>query len=252
MAAEMHSALPPTEPSVPYDTVRPKLGTGDLFFLHGNSRQGEIVEQLEDNAGLPPFSHIAMVIKDGDDLYLWDAPGGGDCFPDPYASDPANRLHGDRVHTGCRVSVLDEVLAYYSTKVLPPIGFWVRQLTPPLSENQFASLRTFIDRADGLPFPGYTELAANYAVGQSRIWLSFGTYFCSQLVADSYMHSGVLEMARPPNAYTPGAFGVDSAAFGINTGPVPLVPPARLGPVFFVKWNRQKKPHGCRCEQAAW
>ncbi|MGZ4302383.1 MAG: hypothetical protein ACXVR9_01115 [Gaiellaceae bacterium] len=247
----MQMVLPPTEPSVPYTTVRAELATGDLFFLHGKSQQGVIIERLEERAGLPPYSHIAMVIKDGDDLFLWDAPGAGDCFPDPYSSDPDSRLHGTRVHTGCRVSVLDDVLAYYSTKVHAPIGFWVRQLSPPLSEHQFAALRTFINRADGLPFPGYAELGMNYAVGQLGVSLCFGTYFCSQLVADSYLHAGVLEMAHPPNAYTPAAFAVEEAAFGINTGPVPLVPPATLGKVFFVKWDRQEG-HGCRCEQEAW
>ena len=73
-----------------------------------------------------------MVIEDGAGLYFWDAPGGGDCFPDPYAGDSDNRIYGkypNGVHPGCRVSVLDDVLAYYSTKV-DVDGFWLRQLAP--------------------------------------------------------------------------------------------------------------------------
>lgn len=86
--------IPPTSPSVPYSKARSQLGTGDLVFLHGTSAAGVMIEQLEQDAGWPPYSHIGMVIKDGDSLFMWDAPGGGDCFPDPYASDPDNRIYG--------------------------------------------------------------------------------------------------------------------------------------------------------------
>jgi hypothetical protein len=246
--------LPPIEPAVPYTTVRPQLATGDLFFLHTTSTQGRWIERLEQQADLPPYSHVAMVIKDGADLFLWDAPGGGDCFPDPYAADPDNRLYGSRMdHPGCRVSVLDDVLAYYSTKVDVP-GFWARHLAPPVSQEQFTALRRFINRVDGLPFPkglGYFALAANFAAGQRGTTLYFGTYFCSQLVADSYMHMGLLEMdARPPNAYVPAHFGMDTGDFGM-TDPPPLVPPTVLGDLFFVTWDRSDG-HGTPCEQEAW
>jgi hypothetical protein len=225
---------------MPYSSARAQLGTGDLVFLHGTSPAGVMIEQLEQSAGLAPYSHVGMVIKDGDNLYFWDAPGGGDCFPDPYEPDRDNRIHGSSRHTGCRVSVLDEVLAYYATKVTVP-GFWVRRLTPPALPDQFAALRRFINRVDGLPFPSPdATLAANYAVAKLGTWLLFGTYFCSQLVADSYMHMGLLEMTLPPNGYAP-------AAFGMKTRPLPLVPPAALGDVCFVTWDRPKKKRGHPC-----
>jgi hypothetical protein len=156
------------------------------------------------------------------------------------------------------VSVLDEVLAYYATKVYVPKGgvpgFWVRQLTPPVSPAQFTALRKFINRVDGLPFLtnfSYFPLVANFVAGQSGTTLSFGTYFCSQLVADSYMHMGLLEMdARPANAYAPAHFGIVTTDFGI-TDPPPLVPPAVLGDVSFVTWDRSLG-HGKPCEQEGW
>jgi hypothetical protein len=252
--------LPGREPAVPYSTVRPKLATGDLFFLQTTTRVGRWIEKLEEQADLPPYSHVGMVIKDDVNLLLWDAPGGGDCFVDPYArDDPDNRLYGLPVeHPGCRVSVLDNVLAYYATKVHVPKGdvpgFWARQLTPPVTGEQFTALRKFINRVDGLPFLtdlGYFPLVANFAAGQRGTTLYVGTYFCSQLVADSYMHMGLLKMdARPPNAYAPAHFGIDTADFGM-TDPPPLVPPAALGDVFFVTWDRSPG-HGTPCEQEAW
>jgi hypothetical protein len=230
--------LPPTDPAVPYTQIRSTLGTGDLVFLHGTSPAGVMIENIEKGLDWPPYSHVGMVIRDGDDLYFWDAPGGGDCFPDPYAGDPDNRIYGNKVHTGCRVSVLDDVLAYYATKT-DVHGFWFRQLTSGVSDSQFAALRLFINRVDGQPFPAgpgsdpaVSGLGMNFVAGQDRASMFFGTYFCAQLVADSYMRMGLLAMeAFPANGYSPAAFGMDD--------PVrfPLVKPAAVGASFFVSWD---------------
>jgi hypothetical protein len=246
----------PTEPSTTYSQVRSSLSTGDLFFLHGKSDDGVTIENLEKAAGWPPYSHVGMVINDGGNLYFWDAPGdGGDCFPDPYAGDQDNRINGkytNGIHPGCRVSVLDDVLAYYSTKITPDLeGFWLRQLQPAVTPNQFAALRIFINRVDGMPFPDgpapfglepeVTGLGANFLFGNDRASLFFGTYFCAQLVADSYMHMGLLDMELfPPNGYSPAAFTLD------GTTRLPLVS-AKLGPVTYVKWDGKETPNGYTC-----
>lgn len=247
----------PTSPSIPYSKVRSQLGTGDLFLLHGNSDAGVMIENLEKAEGWAPYSHIGMVINDGGNLFFWDAPGdGGDCFPDPYASDQDNRIYGkytDGIHPGCRVAVLDDVLAYYSTKITPDMeGFWLRQLQPAMTQDRFEALRTFINRVDGLPFPSgpaafgqdpeVTGLGATFLAGNDRASLFFGTYFCAQLVADSYMHMGLLEMELfPPNGYSPAAFTMD------GTTRLPLVSPAKLGQVTFVEWDGPKKENGYHC-----
>jgi hypothetical protein len=252
----------PTEPSTTYTALRPTLGTGDIFFLHGNSQAGIMVENLEIAEGWPPYSHIGMVINDNGNLYFWDAPGdGGLCFPDPYADDTDNRIYGkytnyNGAHKGCRVAELDDVLAYYSTKTDYP-GFWYRQLKPGVATaDRFAALRLFINRIDGMPFPKgslpfgiklpkeVTGLGANFIAGQDRASFFFGTYFCAQLVADSYMHMGLLDMELfPPNGYTPAAFTMD-----VSDPPrLPLIPSGALGTVTFVKWDGQAKNQPCDC-----
>ena len=248
--------LPPTSPSKPYSQVRSQLGTGDLVFLHGTSDAGVMIEKLEELAGWPPYSHVGMVINDGDDLYLWDARVEEIASRTRTATDPDNRIY-KTVHTGCRVSVLDDVLAYYATKV-DVKGFWVRQLTSGVSQDRFGALRRFINRVDGQPFPtgpgkepDVSGLGLNFAAGQDKGSLFFGTYFCAQLVADSYMHMGLLAMeAFPANGYSPAHFGIETADFGI-TDPPPFVPGVALGPVFFVTWDRPTG-HGTPCEQEVW
>lgn len=246
--------LPQIEQAVPYTAIEPDLATGDLFLLQTSSTQGQWIARLERQYKLPPYSHVGMVIKDEGRLLFWDAPGGGDCFPDPYTDDPDNSIHGSGPHPGCRVSELRDVLAYYATRVEDPRGFWVRHIGPPVSQEKFIALRTFINRVDGLPFPlelGYGALAMSFVAGQGGVTLHFGTYFCSQLIADSYMHMGLLEMnARPPNAYAPAHFAIDTADFAM-TDPPPLVPPATLGELTFVEWDLPPG-HGTPCEQEAW
>jgi len=232
----------PVIPSVPYSQIRGELDTGDLFFFYGTSSAAVLIEDLEGAVGWPPYSHVGTVIKDGESLYLWDAPGnGGNCFPDPYASDSDNRIHGTPVHNGCRVAALDDVLGYYATVVDQP--FTLRQLAPAVSQDSFVALRRFINRVDGLPFPlgpgpdkykEVTGLMANYLAGQEGGSVLYGTYFCAQLVADSYMHMGLLEMeGYPPNGYSPAAFGMDD-----GLGRLPLVTPAALGAATPVEWDR--------------
>jgi hypothetical protein len=254
------STFPPINNPVPYSKARSLLNTGDLVFLHGTSDAGVLIEKLEEIEGWPPYSHVGMVIDDSTvgGLYLWDAPGGGDCFKDPYAGDPDNRVQGEVVHCGCRVSPLDDVLAYYMSRVDTPPGqngpgFWVRQLSPAVSPDRFGALRRFINRVDGLPFPSgpgstpdekaETGLGLNFAAGQKSGSVFYGSYFCSHLVADSYMHMGLLDMdVYPPNGYSPATFGMTNDPDRLR-----LVAPANLAAPFYVEWDRQVSKTGLPC-----
>ncbi|HEU5133893.1 MAG TPA: hypothetical protein VFU13_02000, partial [Steroidobacteraceae bacterium] len=128
----MSFPIPHTNP-VQYQQVRETLQTGDLLFFAGTSPVDFMIEALDVAAGDPPYSHVGMVIRDGSELYFWDAPGGGNIFRDPYAALPRNRLHtiGITSHPGCRVAPLDLVLPYY----MGLLGghFWVRHLTPSVT-----------------------------------------------------------------------------------------------------------------------
>jgi hypothetical protein len=131
------------------------------------------------------------------------------------------------------VAPLDPLLAYYAQ--VEGGHFWLRRLQPKVTATQFEALRIFINRVDGLPFPTPVEtaLAANYAAGQAGITLYAGTYFCAQLVADSYLHMGLLSADRwPANSYSPSAFA--------STDPrkLPFVRPSMLGEPIDVIWKK--------------
>lgn len=95
--------------------------------------------------------------------------------------------------------------------------YW-RQLAPALTPAQQAMLRTFIDLADGLPFPGQdielpdlmglgVGLALSAGLGRRFHGTIVGNFFCAHLVAESYMRMGLLPIApNPANSYSPAYF----------------------------------------------
>jgi hypothetical protein len=102
-----------------------------------------------------------------------------------------------------------------------------------ISPAQFWALRIFIDRVDGLPFPSeWVGMPAGFAAGRKSIQLFYGTYFCAELVADAYMHMGLLSMDQyPPNAYGPGTWTATDPT------KLPLTGGAALGDSINVIWQ---------------
>lgn len=190
---------------IPYSQLRSQLKTGDILTFSGKSPLDWMIRFVEGE----PYTHVGMVIRDGSNLYFWDAPGGGTLFPDPYK--------GGQSHTGCRVADLDKIMAYYMSPGVELSVYW-RQLAPAITPAQQASLLTFVNLADGMPFPGGDinlpdglglgfGLASSAAMGNAFHLTVAGYFFCAHLVAQSYMQLGVLPIAPfPANSYSPADF----------------------------------------------
>lgn len=218
-----------TARTVPYSQIRGRLQTGDVITFQGKSALDYMI-QLESHA---PYNHVGMVIRLGTNLYFWDAPGGGKQFPDPYKS--------NQPHPGCRVAPLDDLLGSYMKE---EVAMYVRQVQPALGAEQLAALNVFIAVANGTPFPGDhiklplelglgVGLAASYAMGKKFGLTHVGHYFCAHLIADTYMHMGLLPIApQPANGYAPSDF--DAAT-------LPLLKPYSLTSVVQVAWDMATK-----------
>ncbi len=240
----------PVIPPVNYSAIRNSLNTGDLLTFGGSAPLDFMIEFME--AG-QPYSHVGMVLRNGTNLWFWDAPGEGQTFPDPY---PGSPLQGQS-HTGCRVANLDQLLAYYMSD-MGTKSFTLRQLAAnSISSDGAASLDLFIKMVDGTPFPSIapppfitaflekefpgtlplpidlgTGLGVSYAIGALLKMEMPGTYFCAQLIADTYMHMGLLPyFPWPPNSYEPATFD--------STDPtkLPLIAPAALSVAQTVNWD---------------
>lgn len=195
-------------PPIDWADLYPQLNTGDLLSFAGHDPLDWAIQFVEQ----APYTHVGMVIRDGSNLWFWDAPGGGETFPDPVSGNPNQ--------TGARVADLQTVVSYYMTSG-GEIGMWWRQLQPAVTPAQQTSLMTFVALADGTPFPG-TNLGlpapwnlgvgfgASWALGKTLHATVAGTFFCAQLAAQSYMAMGLLPLwPRPANAYDPAIFNSD-------------------------------------------
>lgn len=209
--------------TIPYQQLRNTLKTGDLLSFEGDGSPLDWAIKFAESGA--PYTHVGMVIKDGENLYFWDAPGGGNRFPDPYK--------GGEAHGGCRVADLDKLLEYYMGEG-GETQLFVRQLKAECTPEQQICLRTFIAQANGTPFPGDeltlpkpfnlgAGLFLSVALGnaQERLGMNLticGSFFCAHLVAESYMRMGLLPIHPwPANSYSPANFN--------STDPAKLGPP---------------------------
>ena len=205
--------------ATPLENVRDQFQTGDILLFEGphNKPIDWFIQTVEGE----PYTHAAMLIRQDDDLYVWDAPGGGQEFMDPDTH---------TVHPGCRVSPLNDLLNDYMKN---EVGVYWRQLQPGAAPDQVAAMNIFINAADGLPFPAQSlklpdelnlgvGLSASYALGKKFQLTHAGSFFCAHLVAETYMRMGLMAIhPNPANAYDPADFAGDSLPLtNCTLGPV--------------------------------
>jgi hypothetical protein len=219
-----------------YSQIRDSLKTGDVFAFQGQDELDWMIQLAEGQ----PFNHVGMVYRDGDNLYFWDAPGGGQQFPDPLTH---------TTHAGCRVAPLDHltagpgqkgVLDYYMSE---EVALYSRQLVTPLTDEQLGALDIFFHVADGTPFPGQdvklpdefglgVGLALSFFIGNAFKATIAGNFFCAHLIAETYMRMGMLPIAPfPANAYSPADF------MSTDQEQLPLIAPNALTDVVQVTYD---------------
>jgi len=158
-----------------------ELKTGDVILFHQDGLISKLIELVTE----AHFSHVGMVIREDDgSLKLWQSfePEGGvvvDDLPDflhKYNSD----YNG--VYIDARKLEFDA-----------PNDFW-------------QPLPAFIAEMNGRPFPTLWAMVENYVKGRLGIDSGEESFFCSDLVADTYMQVGLLNKTPPPNYYAPKNF----------------------------------------------
>ena len=234
----------PVIPAVPYSQIRSQLQTGDLLSFEGSQPLDYMINLLEFGV----YSHIGMVLRDTQgNLWFWDAPGGGNTFPDPYMNNES--------HTGCRVANLDDLLAYYMQDMGIQTFTW-RSLSTTTSID-YDGLVGWIQSVDGSPFPGTGArislelqlliqkyfpslspanqdvtigLLLTYLTGSVLLIPTSMYFFCAQLVAETYMQLGLLPTAPlPANGYAPANFDDEPRPLILTGG--------ALSPLTTVSWD---------------
>ncbi len=206
-----------------YDELAPSLRTGDLYLARGTVAISRAIETLT----LSEWSHSGMVIRTrdltGEDdpahpILLWESTRDtsepdyldhhgkigpmlvdlrarieGDLAGDDYHHFAFRHLHVDEAARGRMIEGLLEVIHRVHSGVFPKNLQFVREF--------------FEGRFEGREAPD-------------------DNFFCSELVAETWMGMGVLTRAYPRNAYTPKAFS--------EQGRLSLLQRAFLGPEVYI------------------
>lgn len=193
-----------------FDGLAPRLQTGDIFLFNGTTPISAIIDEMTHSR----YSHIGMVVRTpgsggGDGLHLWQSfePEGG-VVVDPLGAFLA-KYQATEAGSSCVARLLD-----------------VARTAPML-----AALDAFMPTVTGRPFPGYSQWLQNYLGGCLGLPCGDASFYCSQLVAATYIAMGLLRPWPFASVYTPGRFSVDAyelqLQLGASLGPeIAVTPPA--------------------------
>lgn len=205
-----------------YEEIKDVLKTGDLILFHGVLLSSEINELIVRSE----WSHVGMVIRpedigieDSERLLLWESNTLvnlkdvelNEAKVGPMLVDLEQRL-------------ITDVKNNYDNK------FRIRYNTCDISKEMLEKLKSFIKEVHFDTFPK-TESDLRTEVFKGRILneaAGNGDYFCSKLIADTYIHMGILTKKYPTNSYEPKDFS--------NAVTLPIIKRGQLleGPLIYV------------------
>ena len=209
-----------------FDQIAPQLKTGDIILFHGTTSVSAIIDALFHS----PFSHVAMVVREGgrpgnDNLYIWQS------------FEPQH---------GVVYEPLEPFLESY-VKTEAGATFTVRQLSMTPDAQAVAKLSAFIAQVKGRPFPKLLPWIADYLLGTAGIATNETTFYCSELVAQSFMDMALLPPKPLATTYVPRSFSAANAGLplpqGVSFGPeIPVTLDSGGAPVFAAKFTSQGRP----------
>lgn len=175
---------------VTYDEIRGKLQTGDLLLCHGIFPEAIQVEAVEGSL----WSHIGMVVKlpDVEELLFWESTTT-QTLPDV-------ELH--HIKTGPMLVLLRERIATDVSDQYDAL-FAFRLLEGDRSAQIPDKLTQFINEVHGASFPSLERMAFELLEGKLHIQAGASSFFCSELVAETYMRLGIMDRSEPSNSYQP-------------------------------------------------
>lgn len=160
------------------------LKTGDIILFH----QSGLISRLIDFFTDAHFSHVGMVVRQSDSpdtgqLRFWQSfePEGGVVLDD-----------------------LPEFLTKYLRKYKGT--FVCRHLNVERTPEMVNALNAFMEKVKGRPFPSIWGMLSHWLEGKLGIDSGEKSFFCSDLVAASYINMGVFPKKPPPNFYAPKNF----------------------------------------------
>lgn len=195
----------PAGPDVAWTELLDGARTGDLMLFAGTSWESVIIEDLTSG----PYSHASMIVREpgtgtlmlfqSNPTRLADNPSIG---PDTHHALPEGLTNG----AGVQVGYLDQALNTISAA--GDVGYY-RALTGDRPNGYEQLVQAVMTSEMGKPFGSLAHMAWAYAEGQVGVDAGTDSFFCSQLVAHTYQHSGLLGSEWPANSYAPNDFDME-------------------------------------------
>ena len=182
---------------IPFDKLAPGMQTGDLVLFNGKYPGSKFIEFMEGSE----WSHVGMVVRlsgFGQPL-VWEATSltnlqdvlFHDQKPGPKLVDLKDRL----VHYG------DDLKHYENA------NFAYRKLQVERTGEMMKAVEALFPKLHGIPDPGFWEMIWEVIKGRFfHISVTLDHYFCSELVAETYLTMGLIGNKMPINAYMPVDF----------------------------------------------
>lgn len=182
---------------IPFDQLVPDMQTGDLILFNGQYEGSQFIELLEGSE----WSHVGMVVRlpSHEEPLLWESTSLVN-LPDVIYKD---------YKPGPKLVILKERLEHYGDelKKYKDANFAYRKLSVQRTPEMQYNLESLISRLHGIPDPGFWEMIWDVVKGRIfHIKVNLDRYFCSELVAETYLSLGLLGDKKPVNAYMPFDF----------------------------------------------
>lgn len=189
-----------------FDEISKSLKTGDLVLCHGTAAESHIIEAVEWSY----WSHVGMVILPEDiglentkSPLFWESTSSSDGIRDVI-------LNKCKANGPMLIPLKDRLTVDITKKY--DTDFLIRYLDGALTDKPYTALKGFIDKVHNLPFPDTAKFLKDYLAGRdSNRAADKTTYFCSQLVSDTYMSMGIISDRYVSNGYAPKDFSSEEA-----------------------------------------
>lgn len=204
----------PRRPIAPWQKAVADLKTGDLIFFRGNGWESRLIQWTTGSL----WSHVAMVVNPTDldpdtketGLLLWEA-----------TSVKGNDIDYGEGKEGPMLCRLNDRLDHYVTDT-DTVLFSIRYLHTNWKPEMYIAIADFIKDSD--------VRESKYPEGWEVVWyflrdryrgIDEHSYYCSELIAATYMRAGILPTSPTPQSYCPRDFS--------ETGFIPRLLRSELG-----------------------
>lgn len=186
--------------TTPLSDLTENLQTGDIVLVHGRYAFSIVIESIE----WSPFSHSAMVVRASDvglagkapELLLWESNS---------LTNIADILSGQTKTGPMLVPLLERLQT--TQQQFADVKFMTRPLHGQRSPALLQALQTFMPSVLSATFPSDYEMGKRVFEGRVlNKTAPLDQIFCSELLAFTYMHMGLLNRHYPANAYEPKDF----------------------------------------------